>query len=188
MRPIRPSALAALALSCFMAMPCLAQSMKPGLWEINNKVSSGNGQIEQALAQMQQQMAAMPPAERRSMEEMMAKQGVNLSAAGGGMLVKMCVTPEMAARKMVPMQQQGDCTQRHSAMSGNVMQVSFSCSKPPSSGEGQIAFSGDTGYSMKMTVTANTAGKAETMHIDAVGKWLGANCGAIKPIAPPPAR
>lgn len=186
MHTVRLGAFATLAVTCFAALPCGAQSMKPGLWEINNKMSSGNGQLEQAMAEMHKQMAAMPAAERKTMEEMMARQGVNVSgAAGGAMLVKMCVTPRMAAQNMVPMQQQGDCTQHRSALAGNAMKMSFTCTKPPSRGEGQIAFTGDTGYSMKMTVTAGAAGRGETMQIDATGKWLGADCGAIKPIVPP---
>jgi hypothetical protein len=37
------------------ALPAGAQTMKPGLWEINNKSSGGRG--EEAMAEMQKQMA-----------------------------------------------------------------------------------------------------------------------------------
>ena len=41
-----------------------AQTMKPGLWEIANKMG-GSPEIDQAMAQLQQQMANMPPSNAR---------------------------------------------------------------------------------------------------------------------------
>jgi hypothetical protein len=38
---------------------------------------------------------------------------------------------------------------------------------------------------MKMTVNGTVQGKAETMNMDASGKWLSADCGTVKPMAPP---
>jgi hypothetical protein len=68
-----------------------AQTIKPGLWEINNKVS-GSAEMDQAMARMQQQLASMPPAQRKMMEDNLAKQGMSLpGSVGGGMLVKSCV-------------------------------------------------------------------------------------------------
>ncbi|MES2127992.1 MAG: hypothetical protein V4463_12025, partial [Pseudomonadota bacterium] len=37
-------------------------------------------------------------------------------------------------------------------------------------------------------VTSNRKGKPETMHMDASGKWLGADCGNVKPFAVPAAK
>ena len=86
----------------------MAQSTKPGLWEIQSKVG-GNPEMDQAMAQMQQQLASMPAAQRKMMEDMMAAQGVKLGK-GGGMSVQVCITPEMAARQDLPTQTEGDCT------------------------------------------------------------------------------
>jgi len=187
---IRPTALALLAALAICALPSSAQNMKPGLWEINNKMQTGNGQFEKAMAQMQAQMASMPPEQRKMMEDMMARQGVDLSGLGsnGGMVVKMCMTKEMVAQNQVPIQQQGDCTHRLSPVVGNSMKVSFSCTNPPASGEGQITFKGDTAYAMKMNMRSTAAGKPETMSLDATGKWLGADCGNIKPMVIPKAK
>ena len=82
-----------------MSLTAHAQSIKPGLWEMNQKMG-GNAEMDQAMAQMQKQMAGMSAAQRKQMEDMLAKQGMSMptAGAGGGMALKVCVTPEMAAK------------------------------------------------------------------------------------------
>jgi len=161
-----------------------AQSLKPGLWEINQKMDMGGGQ-DPRMAQMQQQMANMPPEQRKMMEQMMAKQGVKMGPGGpgGGMAVQMCMTKEMAERHEVPAQR-GDCKTTQQSRSGNTMKMAFSCTNPPSSGEGEVTFTSPESYSMKMTVNTQRQGKPETMKMDASGKWLKSDCGDVKPMVP----
>ncbi|MFS2034650.1 DUF3617 domain-containing protein [Polaromonas sp. CT11-55] len=163
-----------------------AQTTKPGLWEITNKMQSSSGEMEKAMANMEKQMASMPPEQRKQMQDMMAKQGMSMgSGSGGGMSMKVCITKEMAERNELPQQQQGDCKTTRSPGSGNTMKFSYACTQPPSSGEGVMTFNGDTGYTMKMNTTTTVKGKPEKMTMDATGKWLSADCGNIKPITPP---
>jgi TolA-binding protein len=162
-----------------------AQSLKPGLWEVTNKMQSSSGQMEQQMAQMQQQMASMPPEQRKMVEEMMAKQGVKPGAGGpGGMSVKTCMTKEMVEKNELPAQQ-GDCKTTHQSRSGNTMKFGMACTNPPSTGEGQVTFISPEAYSMKMVVNTKVDGKPEKMNMDGRGKWLGADCGSIKPVVPP---
>jgi len=159
-----------------------AQSMKPGLWEITSKMQTGSGQMERQMAQAQERMANMPPDQRKMMEEMMARQGVKMgTAGGGGMTMKVCMTKEMVERNEMPSQQRGDCKTTSQSRSGNTMKMAFACTNPPSSGEGQFTFNGSEGYTMKMAVNTTVQGKPETMNMDATGKWLGADCGDVKP-------
>ena len=169
-----------------IAAPAAAQTMKPGLWEINNKMGgSGDTGAKMAAAQaeMQKQMAAMPPEQRKQMEKMMAQQGVNMapSAAGGGMAVRVCITKEMAARNETPTQ--GDCKQEQMQESGNTTKFKFTCSKPPSSGEGEVTMNSPESYTMKMKMTSQEKGKPEQMTMDAQGKFVSSDCGSVKPIA-----
>lgn len=160
-----------------------AQSIKPGLWEMNQKMG-GNAEMDQAMAQMQKQMASMPPAQRKQMEDMLAKQGMSMptAGAGGGMAMKVCITPEMAAKQEMPMQNEGDCTTRITSRSTSAMKMSFVCKNPPSSGEGTYTFSGDTAYTMKMVMNSTHQGKPQTTTLDGQGKWLAASCGSVKPV------
>jgi hypothetical protein len=162
-----------------------AQGIKPGLWEMQHQMG-GNPQVDQAMAQMQKQMAAMSPAQRKQMEAMMGQHGVTMPTpgAGGGMAMKVCITPEMAARSELPSQNEGQCTSTVTSRSGNTMKMRFTCQNPLSSGEGTYTFSGDTAYSMKMVVNTTRQGKPESMTLDGQGRWLAADCGAVKPIKP----
>ena len=173
--------LAALAAGTF-AIGASAQNLKPGLWEVTNNMKTGSGEMEKSMAQMQQQMASMPPEQRKMMEDMMAKQGMKMGAGGGrGMSVKQCMTKEMIERNEMPTQQ-GDCRTTKQQRSGNTMKFAVSCTNPPSSGEGQVTFVSSEAYTMRMTVNTNVGGRPETMNMDASGKWLGADCGSIKPM------
>lgn len=164
-----------------------AQSMKPGLWEITNQMQGAPGsKADAAMAQMQKQMASMTPEQRKMVEDMMAKKGMQMGAApGGGMAVKICLTPEMAARNEVAPAQQGNCTHTPSPRSGNTQKFAFTCTQPPSRGEGQVTYTSPEAYAMKMTTTTTVKGKEETMDMQAQGKWLGSDCGSVKPLAAP---
>lgn len=163
-----------------------AQTMKAGLWEITNNMQSGGKDLTAAMAGMQKQMAALPPEQRKMMEDMMAKQGVKMgTGSGGGMTMKMCLTQEMVDRNQMAPPQQGDCTNTTSARTGGTMKFAFKCTKPPASGQGEVTFSSPEAYTMKMTTTSSTSGAERTMDMQASGKWLGTNCGDIKPIQMP---
>jgi len=176
-----PRALAIAALS-LGSLAVSAQSTKPGLWEITNRVS-GNAEMDAGMAQMQQQLAAMPPDQRKMMEDMMARQGMSMPkvGAGGGMALKVCITPEMAAREELPQQTEGDCRTTVTSRSANSMKMRFECKNPPSSGEGTYTFQGNTAYTMKMTMKSVRNGKTETVNLDGQGKWLSADCGSVRP-------
>lgn len=173
-----------------VAAPAAAQNtMKPGLWEINNKMGGSGEQgakMAAAMEQMQKQMAAMSPEQRKQMQDMMAKQGVNMApgGTGGGMAVRVCITKEMAARNEAPAQPQGDCKQEQMQKTGNTMKFKFTCSKPPSSGEGEITQNSPESYTMNMKVNREVKGKPEQMTMEAQGKWVSSDCGSVKPITP----
>lgn len=161
-----------------------AQTLKPGLWEINNKMTSNSGEMEKALAEAQKQLASLPPDQRKMMDGMMAKQGVGMGAGLGATAVKICMTQEMVQRNEVAAQQ-GDCKHTSSPRSGNTMKFSFVCAQPPSSGEGQVTFISPEAYTMKMTLNTTAQGKPEKMTMDASAKFLSTECGNIKPLASP---
>lgn len=175
--------LLSLALASLACSTGWTQTIRPGLWEVSHRVS-GNPEMDAAMTQMRQQMAAMPPEQRKMMEDMMARQGVSLpkSGAGGGMSMRICISPEMAARQEMPQQTEGDCTTRVTSRSSNSMKVRFECKNPPSSGEGTYTFQGDTGYTMQMAMKTVRDGKTESMNLDGKGKWLATDCGNIRPV------
>lgn len=166
--------------AAFAVGAAAAQNLKPGLWEIQQK-AGGNSQMEQAAAQMQKEMANLPPEQRKQMEAMMARHGVQMSTApGGGMSTRVCLTREMVERDEIP-SNQGDCKMTRRQRSGNTLSMAFTCSKPPSSGESEVVFQGPEAYTMKTTATTTVEGKPERVTIEGTGKWLSADCGNLRP-------
>lgn len=162
-----------------------AETIQPGLWEITSQMQ-GSTVTTNAMANMQKQMAQMPPAQRKMMEDMLAKKGVQMdTASGGGMAMKICMTQEMIDRNEVA-SQHGDCQHTSSPRSGNSMKFSFVCTKPSSTGEGEVTFTSPEAYSTRVSVTRERRGKPETMELKSSGRWLGKDCGTIKPMALPP--
>jgi len=175
--------LTAAALLGALCLPVAAQNLKPGLWEISNKLQSSNPQVEQAMAQMRQQMASMSPAQRKQMEEVMAKHGMQAAGSGpAGTSLRVCMTKEMLERDGVPAQQQGNCTTTAQPRSGNTQKISFRCTNPEATGEGQYTYLSPEAYSGKTVVTSVRQGKSETMTVEGAGKWLSADCGGLKPM------
>ena len=66
---------------------------------------------------------------------------------------------------------------------GNTMKFSFSCTRPPSSGEGEVTFDSPQAYQSRIQVKTSAAGKADQMAMRSQGKWLSADCGNVKPMA-----
>ena len=169
---------AALAVACLSAT---AQTQAPGLWE--HTIAIKGGEMEKAMAQMQKELAAMPPEQRKAMEQMMASRGVGSGAKGT--TVQLCVTPEDAARKTGPKMGSGNCTQEVVQRSSSTMKVKWQCTgEHPSSGEGEVTFASDKAYTGKAVVTTTMKGKPETVNIEQSGRWLAADCGATQPRTP----
>jgi hypothetical protein len=174
---------AVLVLAAFAALPAAAQNLKPGLWEMQQKIG-GNPQMDQAMAEMQKQLAGMSPAQRKQMEGMMASRGAQVSpGAGGAMAVRVCMTKEMVERNEVPASQ-GDCKTTQQSRSGNTIKMAFACTKPPTTGESQVTMVSSQAFQSRTTVNTSERGKPEKTTIDATGKWLGADCGSVKPVTP----
>lgn len=175
----KPAAVLAPFVLAAACLPCAAQqALKPGLWEINNKMQ-GNPEVDAAMARLQQQMAAMSPEQRKQVEAAMAQRGMRMQPASGGMTIQMCMTPEMSRRNDMPMRE--GCTATKQERSGNTLKVAFSCANPPSSGEGEFTMNGDQAYSSHMVVKTVMQGRETTTEMNATGKWLGADCGSVKP-------
>ena len=167
-----------------VALPAAAQNLKPGLYETTSKMNSGDNQMAKAMAEMQKMLADMPPEQRKAMEDMMAKRGGPRMTTGkdGSIGIKMCLTKQMIDDSQLASQNSGNCTQKKGPMVGGTMKFSFSCSNPPSSGEGTFKLVGNNAYTTSMKMTSSHNGKPQTMTVESSSRWLSADCGDVKPI------
>lgn len=176
-----------LALALLIGSACLpahAQKLVPGLWEVQSGMKTSSGQLEAQMARMQQELAKMPPEQRKMMQDMMARQGMSMDPGKGMPTVRFCMSREQAERAEVPADPEGRCTYDKMQRSGTTMRFAFVCSKPPSRGSGEITLQGDKAYQSKMTVESTGAdGKPERVDMTQQARWVAADCGALKPLA-----
>ena len=205
--------IAVLSLATLTAAPVVAQDIKPGLYQVTSKIS-GNSKMSDMLRQQQEAMAKMTPEQRRQMADlprqlagmmeamspeqkqkmkaMMGDQSGALDAlqnmqmthnADGSTSMKMCVTKDMVDQRNFA-GQHGDCTTTTGKMRGGVMKVQYTCTRPPSKGEGEIRMTGPNTYSTKMKMVSTDPADKQSMEIDSTSTWVGADCGSVKPIDP----
>lgn len=163
-----------------------AQKVRPGLWENTISMKSSGGEMEAAMARMQEQLARMPPEQRAQMEAMLARQGIG-AAPGKPNAVRSCITPEMASRDQFD---PGDrnCRSTGHSRSGNTVRFKFVCEHErgtTAEGEGEITLVSDKETRGKMFVNTTRNGKSMRMDMESSSKWISADCGDVKPVTLP---
>ena len=154
--------------------------IEPGLWEISIALKSQSGKAEAAMKQAQAYISMLPPDQRKAVEETMAAQNIRLGDKSS--TVQACISKEDAARGEVP-QQAGDCTQQVLERSASSMKLKFNCTtSPPASGEAVVNFQSATAYTSKAVVDTVVVGQPERVNVDQTGRWLGTECGSVKPL------
>lgn len=167
-----------LAAACAAAsVPAVAQTLKPGLWEMERK-GGGDQRRDNPMAEMQKRMATMSPEQRKQMEAAMASHGMAMGRAGG-MAMKICLTPDMVKRNEIP-SSRGECKTTQKQRTGNTVTLAFTCVDPPSSGETLVTINSPESFASHTTTNAD-ADRSEAASMDTQGKWLAADCGGIKP-------
>lgn len=126
---LRPIAFAACVFAALGAGPALAQSMRPGLWEVNADigVEGQPGKIQRFSEAYKQSVAALSPAERKIIDDDAASRHQQISDQG--FKVQFCLTPAMAARHKVLFGQFERCSVKQSArgVGTGTVHCSFSC-------------------------------------------------------------
>ena len=95
----------------------------------------------------------------------------------------MCISPEMAARDKPMVDPEGKCEPAKVSRSGNRTSFEFNCKSDGRSmvGKGDSTFAGDT-ITSRMDMTTTDATGRHTMQTEQQMKYLGADCGALKPV------
>lgn len=183
-KPLHPIALALLTAAALLPSSALAQRLAPGLWELQSTMKSEDSRVQESIARMQKELAAMPPEQRKMMQDMMARQGIGIDPAKGMQAMRMCFTKEQVERDELPLDQSGNCRFERHQRSGASIRFAFSCSNPKSSGEGEFTQQGDKAFTSRMTSqAAGKDGKPMRTEMQQQGRWLGADCGGLKPNA-----
>lgn len=151
-----------------------AKDIKPGLWEIRHKTAMDG----QQLPDMSEMLAKVPPEMRGQVQAMMEKNGAGVTDKG----MTICITPEQAARQQFGADDQdGKCQVTDMKHEGNKTSMKMTCSDPQGEGETTVTRQTSEAWSSASRMTMMEDGQPHTMNSEMDARWLGADCGGVKP-------
>lgn len=156
-----------------------APPIKPGLWQVQSERTIDG----QKAPDVSQQMANMPPEARKQMEAMMKQRGMDIS--GGVNNMKMCLTREQLDEGRWR-SEEGRCKTDFITRTATQWKWRSVCTQPPSESEGEANIASPERYTVKVTTVSQRKGEPRNMQMTMNAKWLGADCGDVKPLAQPP--
>ena len=132
-------------------------------------------------------LARLSPEAKARMADAMKARGVSMPDANGA--TKVCLTKAMfESGAWQQAAADSGCTTNYSTLSATTWKWHSSCTALKSESDGETVFNSAESYRTKVTTTATVRGKTSTSTRVVQGKWLGADCGDIKPLTPPGAR
>lgn len=168
-----------IGMSVAALLPALAADntplqLKPGLWELTSD----------------SEHSGMPPIPPEALAKMSPEQRAKVEAAMKGStgpqhrVVKHCVTQQDIDRGFEKMDKMGEgkCTRTVLSSTATVREGRFQCSGPRNS-SGAYRFEARSPESVvaNWNMTMSNGGNTMTMKNNMQGKWLGAECGDVKP-------
>jgi hypothetical protein len=160
------------SLSFLHAAVWAAEQIKPGLWEMTMKSDA---------------MKNAPKIPPEQMEQM-RKMGITIpKMQDGNIISKVCISKEMAERDQIPQAdlKESGCQSKNYQRTGNNYTVDIVCNGPNLKGEGKVKgkFAGNESFSSTYDFKGASQGQPINQRHEHSGKWLGADCGNVKPLA-----
>jgi hypothetical protein len=175
-------ALVVMSALALIPVAALAEKLdvKPGLWEtitttdIGGMAASGMAGIPPDI------LAKMSPEQRAKMEAMMKGQG-----AANTFTNQSCVTEKDLERGLRPENtKEQSCKVDSVSVQGKTQEAHVTCTSSRGTSTGVFKMTATSRESYEGTMDMNTTanGHPMTVKIKLKGKWLGANCGSVKPV------
>ena len=160
-------------------------TIKPGLWQLDMSMPGNmpGKQMAGMLEQMKQQMASMPPEQRKEMEKVLAAMDARgTQITGDGLRTNECFTKEQIAKfDLMGKNGPDGCTNTATPVAGGV-NVSMQCPQQRMKVDAAVKYQSDTAYSFDAVASLpGPDGKMMTQKSSGTGKWLGSECGKVKP-------
>ena len=157
-----------------------APPIKAGLWQVHSE-REVDGQKAQ-MPDMSERLKNMPPEARKQIEAMMKQRGVDMSGGGG---MRICLGKESLDQGQWQ-GHQGSCKTDFTSRSGSTWKWHTSCQEPAAETDGEARFAGPESYTVKTATTMTVQGETKTSRMTLTSKWLGPDCGDVKPVTPRP--
>ena len=150
--------------------------VKPGLWEVRSEREVAGQKAAPPAASLDK----LPPEVRAKVEASLREKGVALGAGG---VNRICMTKET----LDPSHWQGrnaSCKTEYSTRNASVWKWHASCTQPASESDGEAVFASPESYTVKTSLTMTLSGRTQTSQHTLTSRWLGADCGNLKPFSP----
>ena len=175
----------ATAALCLLTVAALADeraAIKPGLWEFTHQTdANGRPPIPEDL------LAKMPPETRARMDAaMQARAAGSGGSHGGSSTTRQCMTEKDLERGFRADDDRQHCTQKVLSRTRTSMEVAVECTNvggAGGSGHGTFKWSAPNSETVAGTIdmTLTQSGQSMTTKVKLSGRWLGADCGDVKP-------
>lgn len=163
------------ALLAVLALPVQAAEMLPGLWEFSSEDMEVDGMQMPGMAEMLEQMQALPPEQQAMMKEMLAEQGLQMSETG----VRMCLSQAQIEARELPFQDEPGCTQEITEQTDDRWRFRFEC--PDAKGSGETRLVSDREVRSTIESEYRVGDQQGTSRMASHGRWLGTDCGELEP-------
>ena len=160
------------------AVPALAAAqaapVKPGLWEVRSERQDGKQTAPSAEA-----MKNLTPETRAKVEAMMKQQGVGIGSDGAN---RVCLSKESldAGR----WQNSANCKTDFGLRSASAWKWHSVCPQTDTTIDGEAVFASPESYTVQTATTRTFRGDTKVTRTTLQAKWLGADCGDLKPFDP----
>ncbi len=150
-------------------------NLRPGLWEIAT------------TSDLLLLVPHIPADQMQAIKDLASEYGFEVPPIENGAAIsKACITQEMASQKSLPIfaQSQLGCVTKNATRTGNNYKMDFVCDsadlKGTGTAEGTIISA--ESFTAKTKFNGTAQGNAVNEQADVNGKWIGANCGDVKPL------
>jgi hypothetical protein len=167
-------AIVLLALACSAAWAQTAPPIKPGLWEIKSEREVDGKKAPDPS----ERMKTMSPEVRAKVEAMMKEKGV---AMGTGMATHICLSRESLDQGNWQ-SESSNCKTNVTSRSSSTWKWHSVCTQPVMENDGQAVFANSENYTVTSNMKMMMQGQERLSKTTINAKWLGDNCGDLKPV------
>ena len=149
-------------------------NVRPGLWQIMTS------------SDLLLLVPHIPADQMQSINDLAKEYGLELPQIEMGAAVSQaCITQEMSAQKTLPVLAQNalGCVSKNANRTGNSYKAKFFCDSPDLKGDifAEATITDAESFAGKTQFIGTAQGNAVNEEADISGKWINADCGAVKP-------
>lgn len=174
---MRRTLLTLLSIPLVLAGPAHAKDLVPrhGLWEVTT------------TSELLKLVPHIPQSQMQQLMDLARQHGMNLpDLQNGAATSRVCITPEMAERNVLPniYDDQLGCSAQNGTRVGNSYRMDLVCAGPRVKGGGkaEATFSSPERFSGYSRFEGLVQGTPVNDEAELNGRWVGADCGAVKPV------